>query len=107
MRLYFGRIPENINVDLDLEFSLILKNHNYDFQDTVNYLVDHYLKNGLIYYSCNPLIFNYMEDAIINYLWIVDEDCNHIELSKDEHFKNKLNIMQIGEALCDDCRSYL
>lgn len=108
MKIYFGRIPDDVCVFMiDSYFPKhILKENNYNMKTSVNALIE-YLEadKDVVYYSCNPLIFNYMDDDFAKeHVYIIDKEGNHIKLGGDDHMLRKLTCMGIGEVLCDDYR---
>jgi transcription initiation factor IIE alpha subunit len=109
MKIYFGRIPDDAFM-IDSYFpEFILKQNNYNMDTSVAALIE-YLESDkdVVYYSCNPLIFNFMdEDFAKEHVYIIDGEGNHIKFGGDEQMLLKLTCMGVGEVLCDDARSLI
>ena len=104
-RVYFGRMPENCEI-IDAYFYEMLFKNNYCFDDAVHELCTR-LDNGN-YYTSNALLLNYVSDDFAKkYIWIIDEDENHISFGNDSHMLGKMFGMGIGEILADDARSFV
>lgn len=108
MKLYFGREPKNVDfINLDMVFLNYFREENYIISSTIDRLSKIFNKdNDIVYYTFNPLIINYFEDSYAKYLYMIDNTGKEFYLGEDEHFLNKLNYMGLGEALCDDARSF-
>ena len=107
MKIYFGRIPDDTFM-IDSHFpEFILKENNYNMDTSVAVLISYLeAEEKLVSYSCNPLIFNFMDDDFAKeHVYIIDKEGNHIKLGDDEHMLRKLTCMGVGEVVCDDYRS--
>lgn len=108
MRIYFGRIPDDVDVFMiDSYIPFFLKENNYNMDTSVAVLITYLeAEEKLVSYSCNPLIFNYMDaDFAKEHVYIIDENGKHIKLGDDDHMLRKILWMGVGEVLCDDYRS--
>ena len=112
MRIYFGRKPENDEIfNLDVKIMECLIDEDYNFNNAVDSLVEHIMNiwdgwNGVCH-TVNPLIISYFTDDFAKeYVWLIDEEGNHINMGKDEHMMSKLGCLTPGEVVCDDWRSF-
>ena len=115
MRIYFGREPEVESVkNLDSELLWYLYNNDYNMERAVDALVRYLLTNwdeddlkDVVCHTLNPLIVNYFTDDFAKeYLWIIDEEGNHINMGADESMLEKLTVLGPGEVVCDDYRTF-
>lgn len=115
MRIYFGRLPEGDEIiTLDVNFLKYLVANDYNFNDAVDDMVSNLLTNwdeddfkDVIAHTLNPLIVNYFTDDFAKeYIWMIDEEGNHINMGTDEHMLSKLDFLNPGEVVCDDWRSF-
>jgi len=115
MRIYFGRLPEHDEiVYLDSMILSCLIAEEYKFNNAVDAMVKHLMTNwddndfkDVVCHTLNPLIINYFTDDFAKeYMWMIDEDGNHIKMGDDEHMMNKLDCLGVGEVMCDDYRSF-
>ena len=112
MKIYFGRIPDTKVKFLDDKhlFPIMLMKENYNFEKAVDVLINYITtsEEEYNYYTCNPLILNYFDDAFAKkYVYFIDREGVEISLGSDESVLRKLNFMGPGEALCDDARTFL
>jgi hypothetical protein len=114
MKIYFGRLPQGVEVvSLDTSFLEILIKNDYSVEKSVGeiqcYLEGEACKviNRSDFHTINPLLINYFTDDIAKeYVWIIDEEGNHIKFGDDESMLRKLFYMGVGEVLCDDTRTF-
>jgi len=115
MKIYFGRVPKGDEVvSLDTSFLETLIENDYNIEKSVDELVSWLLNNwdeddfnDIVCHTINPLLINYFTDDIAKeYVWIIDEEGNHIKFGDDEHMLRKLSCMGVGEVLCDDYRTF-
>ena len=112
MKIYFGRIPGDVCVFMiDSYFPAhFLKENDYNMETSVKALIEYLeaVRDNVVYYSCNPLIFNFMDDDFAKrHVHIIDEEGNHIKFGTDTSMLCKLKFMGVGEVLCDDARSFI
>lgn len=109
MRIYFGRIPDDVDVFMiDSYFPFFIKDNNYNIDTAATSLITYLeTKEKTVSYSCNPLIFNFMDDEFAKeHVYIIDNEGNHIKLGNDVSMLRKLTCMGVGEVVCDDARSF-
>lgn len=115
MRIYFGREPLVGSVKfLDSELLWYLYNNDYNMERAVDALVRYLLTNwdeddfkDVVCHTLNPLIVNYFTDDFAKeYMWMIDEEGNHINLGTDEHMLSKMDFLSPGEVMCDDWRLF-
>lgn len=112
MRIYFGRLPEHDNiVYLDSLLLGYLTTEDYNFNNAVDSLVNHLMDiwdgKNVVCHTLNPLIVNYFTDDFAKkYMWMIDEEGNHINMGTDDHMLSKMDFLSPGEVMCDDYRSF-
>ena len=115
MRIYFGRVPEGDDVEsVDAIFLDFLIRNDYNIIIASSLLV-HYLMNNwdendfkdVVCHTINPWAINYFDDDFAKeYLWIIDEEGNHINMGADNYMLEKLTVLGPGEVVCDDYRTF-
>ena len=115
MRIYFGRMPEDKSGDgvksLDAMFLDYLIDNDYIIENAVDAIADHLMDiwdgKNVIAHTLNPLIINFFTDDFAKeYLWMIDEEGNHINMGTDDHMLSKMDFLSPGEVMCDDYRSF-
>ena len=106
MKIYFGRKPKVLTNLLDSIFieDYLIKN-NYNFTISAELFLNEYKDSDFVFYTINPLILNFFPDDCLKYIYYFIDN-KSIEMCNDVHLLEKLSIMSLGEALCDDDRSF-
>jgi len=106
MKIYFGRTPEEPTTLLDIMFiEHYLTKHNYNLNVAAAIFLSDYRNSDCVFHTINPLLLNFFPDDCLKYIYYYI-DGETIELCNDAHLLEKLRCMGLGEALCDDERSF-
>ena len=105
MKIYFGRkTPLTSLLDIVFIENYLIKN-DYNFNKSADLFLSDYENTNFEFYTINPLILNFFPDECLKYLYYYING-ETIELDNDSHLLEKLQVMGLGEALCDDSRSF-
>ena len=106
MRIYYGREPGGEFQSLDTLLLAYLRANNWDWERSHGGMMFNLLPHKT-YHTINPLIPNYLDDETAkDTVWIIDEHGDHIRMGDDESMLTKLRVMQPGEVVADDSRSF-